>query len=131
MARVLIVDDDIGIRESAAMALEKVGHRTWQAPDAEDARQLLREQKFDVVVSDIYMPGENGLELLQSIAERKDPPRVILVTARGTIETTASAQRIGAVDELAEPFELSELIARVAAAGAPPCAGGEALERTP
>ena len=108
MAAVLVVDDDAGIRESAAMALEKVGHRTWTASDAEDARRLIREQRFDVVVSDIYMPGENGLELLQSISERKDPPRVILMTARGTIETTALAQRIGAFDYLAKPFELSD-----------------------
>ncbi len=131
MARVLIVDDDAGIRESAAMALQKVGHRTWQASDAEDARRLFREQKFDVVVSDIYMPGENGLELLQSISERKDPPRVILMTARGTIETTALAQRIGAFDYLAKPFELSELVARVAAAVAPPAAESETIEMAP
>jgi DNA-binding NtrC family response regulator len=131
MARVLIVDDDAGIRESAAMALEKVGHRTWRASDAEEARRLIREQRFDVVVSDIYMPGENGLELLQSISERKDPPRVILMTARGTIETTALAQRIGAFDYLAKPFELSELIARVAAAVAPPAVESETIEMAP
>ena len=131
MARVLIVDDDAGIRASAAMALEKVGHRTAQAASAEDARPALRQQAFDVVVSDIYMPGENGIELLQSISERKDPPRVILMTARGTIETTALAQRIGAFDYLAKPFELKELIARVAAAVAPPRDEAEPIEMAP
>ncbi len=131
MARVLIVDDDAGIRESAAMALEKVGHRTAQAPDAGEAQRLLREQRFDVVVSDIYMPGENGLELLQAISERNDPPRVILMTARGTIETTALAQRIGAFDYLAKPFELKELIARVAAAVAPARDESEPIEMAP
>jgi DNA-binding NtrC family response regulator len=131
MARVLIVDDDAGIRESAAMALEKVGHRTSQASHADEARRLLREQKFDVVVSDIYMPGENGIELLQSISERADPPRVILMTARGTIETTALAHRAGAFDYLGKPFELSELIARVAAAVAPPHAESEPIEMAP
>jgi len=85
MACVLVVDDDVGIRESAAMALEKVGHRTLQAGDAASAQQLLREHRVDVVVSDIYMPGEDGLALLQSVSERRDPPRVILMTARGTI----------------------------------------------
>jgi len=131
MARVLIVDDDAGIRASAAMALEKVGHRTWQASDAEDARRLLREQKFDVIVSDIYMPGENGLELLQAISERPGAPRVILMTARGTIETTALAQHGGAFDYLAKPFELSELIARVAAAASPQREESEAIEMAP
>ena len=116
MATVLVVDDDAGIRESAAMALTKVGHRVHQASDAFEAQRVLREHRVDVVVSDIYMPGENGLELLQAIAERPGAPRVILMTARGSIETTALAQRAGAFDYLAKPFELSELIARVAAA---------------
>jgi len=116
MPRVLVVDDDAGILESASLALEKVGHRVLRASDAESAMQLLRENKVDVVVSDIYMPGENGIALLQSIVERRDPPRVILMTGRGTIETTALAHRAGAFDYLAKPFELSELIDRVRAA---------------
>jgi len=116
MATVLVVDDDAGIRESAAMALEKVGLKTLQAGDVPSALQLLRAHRVDVVLSDIYMPGETGLTLLQAIVERRDPPRVILMTARGTIETTALAQRVGAFDYLAKPFDLGELIARVRAA---------------
>ena len=116
MATVLVVDDDAGIRESAAMALEKVGLKTLQAGDVTSALQMLRNHRVDVVLSDIYMPGETGLTLLQAIAERRDPPRVILMTARGTIETTALAQRVGAFDYLAKPFDLGELIARVRAA---------------
>ncbi|MBV8546098.1 MAG: sigma-54-dependent Fis family transcriptional regulator [Acidobacteria bacterium] len=116
MATVLVVDDDIGIRESAAMALEKVGLKTVQAGDVTSALQALRAHRIDLVLSDIYMPGETGLTLLQAISERRNPPRVILMTARGTIETTALAQRIGAFDYIAKPFDLSELIARVRAA---------------
>jgi DNA-binding NtrC family response regulator len=116
MATVLVVDDDIGIRESASMALEKVGLKTVQAGDVTGALQALRAHRIDLVLSDIYMPGETGLTLLQAISERRNPPRVILMTARGTIETTALAQRIGAFDYIAKPFDLSELIARVRAA---------------
>ena len=116
MATILVVDDDAGIRESAAMALEKVGLKTVQAGDVPSALQALRAHRVDLVLSDIYMPGETGLTLLQAIAERKNPPRVILMTARGTIETTALAQRIGAFDYLAKPFDLGDLIARVRAA---------------
>ena len=116
MATVLVVDDDIGIRESAAMALEKVGLKTVQAGDVTGALQALRAHRIDLVLSDIYMPGETGLTLLQAISERRNPPRVILMTARGTIETTALAQRIGAFDYIAKPFDLNELIARVRAA---------------
>jgi DNA-binding NtrC family response regulator len=116
MPTVLVVDDDAGIRESAAMALQKVGLKTVQADDVTAALQALRAHRIDLVLSDIYMPGETGLTLLQAISERRNPPRVILMTARGTIETTALAQRIGAFDYLAKPFDLGELIARVRAA---------------
>ena len=131
MAHVLIVDDDDGIRESAALALEKVGHKTFRATDAASALQLLRERRVDVVVSDIYMPGDDGLTLLQAISARNDPPRVILMTARGTIETTALAHRAGAFDYLAKPFELSELIDRVRAAVAKSEPGVEAEAAPP
>jgi two-component system response regulator HydG len=116
MATVLVVDDDAGIRESSAMALEKVGLKTFQAGDTVAALQLLRAHRIDLVLSDIYMPGESGITLLQAISERRDPPRVILMTARGSIETTALAQRFGAFDYLAKPFDLNDLIARVRAA---------------
>jgi DNA-binding NtrC family response regulator len=116
MTTVLVVDDDAGIRESAAMALEKVGLKTLQAGDTVAALQMLRAHRVDLVLSDIYMPGETGITLLQAISERRDPPRVILMTARGSIETTALAQRFGAFDYLAKPFDLNELIARVRAA---------------
>jgi DNA-binding NtrC family response regulator len=116
MTRVLVVDDDAAVRESAVLTLEKAGYKTVQAADANAAQQILREMHVDVVLSDIYMPGDDGLTLLQAITERRDPPRVILMTGRGTIETTALARRIGAFDYLGKPFELSELLARVGAA---------------
>jgi len=116
MANVLVVDDDAGIRESAAIALRKAGHRLFEAADAVEAMRVVREHKLDVVVSDIYMPGEDGIALLQSIAQRANAPRVILMTARGTIETTTIAHRVGAFDYLAKPFDLGDLVSRVAAA---------------
>lgn len=117
--RVLVVDDDSGIRESAAVALEKVGHRVFRAASAAEARAILDVERVAVVVSDIYMPGENGIELLRSIAEGRNAPVVILMTARGSIETATIAARIGAFDYLAKPFDVRELIDRVRAAGSP------------
>src|SRR5213075_957119 len=113
------------------MALEKVGLKTVQAGDVTSALQALRAHRIDLVLSDIYMPGETGLTLLQAISERRNPPRVILMTARGTIETTALAQRIGAFDYIAKPFDLSELIARVAAAVRPARDEAEPIEMAP
>ena len=119
MARVLVIDDDAGIRESAALALEKAGHRVFRASSVGEARAILHEKRIAVIVSDIYMPGEDGIALLQSIAGGRNAPAVILMTARGTIETATMAARIGAFDYLAKPFDIRELIERVRAAVTP------------
>jgi len=119
MARVLVVDDDAGIRESAALALEKSGHRVFRASSAAEARTILRDEHVAVVVSDIYMPGEDGIELLRAITAGRNAPPVILMTARGTIETAAIAARVGAFDYIAKPFRVRELIERVREAVTP------------
>ena len=119
MVRVLVVDDDAAIRESAALALETAGHRVLPAATAAEAREIVARQRVDVIVSDIYMPGEDGIELLRSITERRNPPPVILMTARGSIETATIAARVGAFDYLAKPFDNAELVGRVVAAVAP------------
>ncbi len=118
--RVLIVDDDSGILESAALALEKVGHRVFRAASAAAAREIVADQRIDVVLSDIYMPGEDGLALLQSVVRRRNAPAVILMTARGSIETATLARRIGAFDYLAKPFDIAELLALVRSATTAP-----------
>lgn len=89
---------------------------------AEAIAQLARG-RVDLVLSDIYMPGEDGLSLLSRISERHDPPRVILMTARGSVESATVAARLGAVDYVAKPFDVVHLIARVSAALAPKEAG--------
>jgi len=122
MARVLVVDDDAGVRESAALALEKAGHRVFRASSAAEARAILHDERVAVILSDIYMPGEDGIALLQSVVSGRNPPLVILMTARGTIETATIAARIGAFDYIAKPFKVRELIERVRAAVTP---GGE------
>jgi DNA-binding NtrC family response regulator len=132
MASILVVDDDEVLRESIVTLLRKVGHRINEAPDAATALQLLRAHRVDLVISDIYMPGDNGLALLEAISTRPKPPRVILMTARGTIETTALAHRAGAFDYLAKPFEHSELLERInAALATPPESDAEAHEPSP
>ena len=119
MARVLVVDDDAGIRESAALALEKSGHRVFRASSAAEARAILRDEEVAVVVSDIYMPGEDGIELLRAVTASRNAPPVILMTARGTIETAAIAARVGAFDYIAKPFKVRDLIERVRSAVTP------------
>ena len=116
MARVLVVDDDLAIREMAAMALEKSGFAVTRASSAAEARASLRRSPPDVVVCDIYMPGGDGLSVLEESRLLPEPPPVILMTARGTVETASEAARIGAFDYLAKPFDVPVLVERARAA---------------
>ncbi len=119
MARILVVDDDPAIREMVALTLEKSGHVVVRASGVRAARAALASSAIDLVVCDIYMPGENGLDLLAEVRHARPELPVILMTARGTIETASLASRIGAFDYLAKPFDLGALLDRVRAALAP------------
>jgi len=116
MTDILVVDDDLAIREMVAMALEKRGYRVVRAQGLAPAQEAIREHRPDLIVSDIYMPGGTGLDLLKTIQALDDPPPLILMTAKGTIETAASAMKDGVFDYLAKPFDLDVLLERVQAA---------------
>jgi len=131
VATVLVVDDDAAIRETVALALATAGHRVVRAASVAEARARVAETSPDLVISDIYMPGGSGVELLAELAASDEPPAVILMTARGTVETAAAAARIGAFDYLAKPFDLKVLLARVAAALARPAATPAAADAGP
>ncbi|MCL4808081.1 MAG: sigma 54-interacting transcriptional regulator, partial [Thermoanaerobaculia bacterium] len=94
-----------------------------RAASVAEAVGWLGRGSFDLVLSDIYMPGEDGLSLLSRLAERPDPPKVVLMTARGSVETATVAARLGAAGYVAKPFDVAHLVATVAAALAPPSAG--------
>ncbi len=89
---------------------------------------LLAQRPVDLVLSDIYMPGEDGLSLLSRLREGPKPPKIVLMTARGTVETATIAARLGVADYVAKPFDLAQLLGRIAAALAPPAAGGEPVD---
>jgi DNA-binding NtrC family response regulator len=116
MTRILVVDDDLAIREMVAMALEKSGYKVERADGYASAREALRGGRPDLIVSDIYMPGGNGLDLLQEVQAAPNPPPMILMTAKGTIETAALAIKDGVFDYLAKPFDLDAMLGRVKAA---------------
>src|SRR5512140_388617 len=98
-----------------AMTLEKSGFDVVRAGSSEQARRALRE-RLDLVICDIYMPGGDGLSVLSGVRETPDPPPVILMTARGSMETAAEAARAGAFDYLAKPFDVAVLVERARAA---------------
>lgn len=114
--RILVVDDDAAIREAVSLALEKSGYAVVRARNLEEARAAVREASFALVVTDIYMPGGDGLDLLRELGQGVPAPPVILMTARGSVETAALAVRTGAFDYVAKPFDLRVLLDRVRAA---------------
>ena len=122
-ARILVVDDDPGQRSLLEALLRAKGYRTHSAASGEDALQLLAHDSFSLLISDVRMPGMSGIELFRRVREKLPALPVLLVTAFADIRSAVAAMRDGAVNYLAKPIDLDELIASVRFALAP---GGEA-----
>jgi two-component system response regulator AtoC len=114
--RILVVDDDDALREMMALTLGKEGYQVERARSAAEAVTALETSPFDLVIADIYLGDGTGLDLVNAIDDRRADTRVILVTARGTVETAAFARDHGVFDYLAKPFALEHLVGRVHAA---------------
>ncbi|MGE0725224.1 MAG: response regulator [Alphaproteobacteria bacterium] len=109
---VLVVDDDRRLRELLRRYLSENGFRVTAAGDAGEARSRLAAIDFDALVLDIMMPGENGLDLTQSLRLDSDVP-ILLLTAMGEAESRIAGLERGADDYLAKPFEPRELLLRL------------------
>jgi DNA-binding NtrC family response regulator len=108
-ARILVVDDEINIREALAALLEDDGHRVNAAASPEQAMEFLREDQFDIVISDLRMNGGSGLDLLRWIRESCTATEVIILTAYGTVEGAVEAMKLGAYDYVAKPVDRERL----------------------
>ncbi len=112
-AHVLVVDDDARLRGLLSRYLAEQGFRVTTASHAADARDKLRVLQFDLMVLDVMMPGESGLDLTSALRrERADVP-ILLLTARGAPEDRIAGFESGADDYLGKPFEPYELVLRL------------------
>lgn len=111
---ILVVDDDARLRDLLRRFLLGEGFRVTTAADALEARQRLAGVTFDLIVLDVMMPGESGLELTDWLRRTHDIP-VVLLTARGAPEDRIAGFEHGAEDYLAKPFEPRELCLRIRA----------------
>ena len=111
--QVLLVDDEEVVHQSVGGFLEDRGHALLAARTSEEALELFDRESVDLVISDIRMPGMDGLELLALLKERASEVEVILITGYAEVETAIAALRKGAVDFLRKPFELGDLLASV------------------
>src|SRR5690349_14194348 len=110
MHKLLIVDDESGIRESLTGVLEDEGYTVTAAGSGEQALELVRKTAFDLALLDIWLPGIDGLETLERIRELDNPPEVIMISGHGTIETAVRATKLGAYDFLEKPLSLERTL---------------------
>tara|TARA_Y100000590_G_scaffold439751_1_gene564208 strand:- start:4054 stop:4731 length:678 start_codon:yes stop_codon:yes gene_type:complete len=111
-AHILIVDDDDRIRELVKQYLNDNNYLVTTALNAEDAKKKVEIIKFDLIVLDIMMPGQSGLEFTNEYKKKIDTP-IILLTAKGEASDRIEGLEIGADDYLGKPFEPKELILRI------------------
>lgn len=111
--RVLVVDDEPDLAESCAYFLERAGYEARTAASAPEALELLKQESFGVVVSDVRMPRMSGMELLTAIRERDQDIEVLLLTGYPDLQMAVSAIKQGAFDYLAKPYGEEDLIERV------------------
>ena len=114
MSRILVIDDEDVIRMLVVEILESAGYDVTSAESAERALALLERADFDLVVSDVVMPGLSGLELLEAVRVRRASLPVILVTGAGTYDTLSQALTRGAAGLVTKPFAHPELQSAVA-----------------
>tara|TARA_S200000501_G_scaffold372440_1_gene417463 strand:+ start:466 stop:1143 length:678 start_codon:yes stop_codon:yes gene_type:complete len=112
LAHILVVDDDEGIRSLVKKYLSENKYIVNTAESAEEASKKIKIIKFDLIILDIMMPGQNGLEFIQENKKKLDTP-IILLTAKGQANERVKGLEIGADDYLAKPFEPKELILRI------------------
>ncbi|MCA8922522.1 MAG: sigma-54-dependent Fis family transcriptional regulator [Planctomycetes bacterium] len=109
MARILVTEDESVMRSLLAKALAKWGHEATLVESAEEALQAYAPRRFDLVLTDLCMPGDDGLSLLDALRDQEPGLPVVIMTAYGSIKTAVDAVRRGASDFLAKPFDLAHL----------------------
>ena len=108
--QLLVVEDDYGVRTTLVNMLELEGYQVEAVASTADAMSRLRSNSYPIIISDIYIDDRTGLDVLES-AKRSNPNcSVILMTARGSMETVMAATRGGAFDYIAKPFDFDRIL---------------------
>jgi DNA-binding NtrC family response regulator len=109
MPAILIVEDEAKMRRLLELNLGDDGFTTFSAEDAETGLKLLRENPIDLILTDLKLPGMNGLEFLQTVKRQNAALPVVVMTAFGSVETAVDAMKAGASDYVLKPFSLTEM----------------------
>jgi DNA-binding NtrC family response regulator len=108
---ILVVDDDAPMRDMLVSLVEEAGYQAAAAGSADEAVERAREQEYDAILSDIRMPGKDGIQLIGELREVRPDTPVILMTAFGTIDSAVDAMRAGAFDYVTKPFKRDAILA--------------------
>lgn len=113
MAHLLVVDDEPRICRFVSRALSAHGHTVETSTSGEDALTRAASRDFDLIILDLLLPGIDGFQVLQALLAQNASARVLVLSAVGDVDARVHSLRAGAVDYLAKPFAVAELIARV------------------
>jgi two-component system, chemotaxis family, chemotaxis protein CheY len=122
MARIIVIDDQEPIRRIVRRALENEKHQVFEADDGEAGMELLDREPVDVVITDIFMPGWDGIQTLREIRKRYPAVKVIAMSggdSTGMLDLRKDAELLGAVKSLQKPFTAREIVELVRAVLAP------------
>jgi len=116
VGRVLVVDDNARARQSMAEVLAAAGHEVAASASAIEALKRMEQSPFDVVITDLQMPGMDGLAFIRALSERKLECQIVMVTAFASVSSAVEAMRYGAFDYIEKPFDVEQLESLVARA---------------
>jgi DNA-binding NtrC family response regulator len=116
LASILVIDDEAAIRESLEVLLSLEGYTTRVAGDGVEGLRILDQESFDLVLLDLALPGQSGLEILPQIKERQPELPVIMITAYGTVDNVVDAIRAGAENFVQKPWDNEKLLADIRSA---------------
>ncbi|WP_100332496.1 response regulator [Bacillus xiapuensis] len=107
--KILIVDDQFGIRILLNEVLQKEGYETYQAANGVKALELADEHSPDLVLLDMKIPGMDGIEILKRMKQKNSDIRVIIMTAYGELDMIQEARNLGALTHFAKPFDIDDI----------------------
>ncbi|MBE6184712.1 response regulator [Heyndrickxia ginsengihumi] len=107
--KILIVDDQFGIRILLTEVLQKEGYETFQAANGVQALELVKKYTFDLVLLDMKIPGMDGIEILKRMKKIHSDIRVIIMTAYGELDMIEETKKLGALTHFAKPFDIDDI----------------------
>ncbi len=108
-SQILVIDDDASNREALHLLLTGAGYQVQAAASGEEALKILQETPFEIIITDLFLPGVNGIDILKQVKEDSPYTNVILITGHASAETAVEAMKEGAFDYITKPFNFEKL----------------------